>query len=224
MESNEENLLLPEELARLWACEDKIRHGLKAFLEVAEALHTIQHERLYREDFPNFAEYCSEKWSLTDRHARNLANAWEIAVDLDADPIGNPELLPQNERQARELKQVPRERRAEVWEFAVGEAGGVQHVCAHDVKKARESLLGDLNGEGSWHAGADAWAGVASQTFERDGMSADLVIVDECTRPVVPIVTPEEHALKIIKKHGINYAAELMVAISDHLREKGFAE
>lgn len=210
-ETTEENLLLPEELEQLWACEDEIRHGMAAYLRVAEALHTIQTKRLYREDYRTFAAYCTEKWNLTDRHARNMANAWEIAVDIDSDPIANAEQLPQNERQARELKQVPKERRAEVWEQAVATAGGVQHVCAHDVKEARRLLI---DGPAEDEAREVAALERADEREDLRQAEPEVVIHDR---------DPLNHAMRIINKYGAEYAFELAEHISIFIAEKGLA-
>lgn len=220
--SEEDHLLTGDELEKLWECEDAIRHGMAAFLAVAEALHTIRTQRLYREDYNNFADYCREKWNLTDRHARNLANAWDIMVTLDADPIGNPEMLPQNERQARELKQVPREQRSEVWELAVANAGGVEHVCAHDVKTARETVMGDSNDVGTWHGRDDVWAGIASQTFEPEEGDGEQQADDQrATEVRVVDRDPVGHAHRIINKYGAEYAMTLMLEVGEILRQKG---
>ena len=216
-EASEESLLTGDELEILWACEDKIAHGLKAFLEVAEALHTIRTQRLYREDYPNFTTYCREKWNLTDRHARNLANAWDVLVTIDPDPIGNAELLPQNERQARELKQVPHDRRTEVWETAVAAAGGVEHVCAHDVKTAREAVMGTESEQVYWGASADLnGIGTSGMVFEREAEAEP-----QRERDVVVISNdPRNHAERIINKHGATYATELATEIANIIAEK----
>lgn len=211
-EQTEEDLLLPDELEILWACEDEIRHGMAAYLRVAEALHTIQTKRLYREDFSTFGAYCAEKWNLTDRHARNMANAWEIALDLDSDPIANADQLPANERQARELKQVPKERRAEVWEAAVAEAGGVQHVCAHDVKTARERLIEAAPTSDRSQPSGDS----GGQSFPEGPRVVE-------TEAVVTVTNqdPRNHAMRIINKHSASYAMELANEILALLAEKG---
>lgn len=218
-EQTEESMLTPDELEKLWAAEDEIRHGIAAYLRVAEALHAIQTGRLYREDYRTFGEYCRDKWNLTDRHARNMANAWEIALDIDADPIANAESLPANERQARELKPVPRERRAEVWEAAVGHAGGIAHVCAHDVKWAREELI-----DGPAAAEA-AEAAEAARLEAAMNPTPDMAEVDRHVRDVVTEVTVHDvdavsHAHRIINRHGSQYAEELAVEILNIIQQK----
>ena len=218
VEETEENLLLPDELEELWACEDAIRRGMQAWLAVCEALHTIRTKRLYREDYPNFGAYCREKWDLTDRHARNLANAWDVALTIDPDPLGNPEQLPQNERQARELKRVPKDRRAEIWEAAVEAAGGIEHVCAHDVATARTAAMEAEGVEERWDGQECVWAGIASQSFEPDESGQETAATQEV---VVVDRDPANHAARLVNKHGAAYCMELMLAMGEILREKG---
>jgi hypothetical protein len=212
-EENDENTLTPEELEVLWAAEDEIRHGIAAYLRVAEALHTIQTQRLYREDYRTFGEYCRDKWNLTDRHARNMANAWEIATDLDPDPLANAEQLPKNERQARELKSVDRERRAEVWELAVGHAGGIQHVCAHDVKWAREELIDKP-------AAAEAAEAARLEALNNPTAVVEAEPVPLATEVTVTESDPINHAHRIINKHGAAYAEALAVEVLSIIQQK----
>lgn len=218
-EERDERLLTAEELEALWEAEDAIRKGMQAFLAVAEALHTIRTQRLYREDYPNFGEYCREKWDLTDRHARNLANAWDVALTIDPDPLGNPEQLPQNERQSRELKRVPKDRRAEIWEAAVAAAGGIEHVCAHDVATARTAAMEAEGVEERWDGRECVWAGIASQTFQPEETEET---TSESTREVLVVDRdPANHAARLINKYGADYCMDLMLAMGDVLREKG---
>lgn len=201
----EEDLLTQDELAELWRLQDIIHEGLQWYIAVGDALMTIRDQRLYREDYSTFGEYCRQKWGMTDRHCRNLINAADVAHDLVDDPVANPEGLPRNERQARELRPVPRERRAEVWEQAVAIAGGPESVCYHDVKQARKVLIDDPAEE------------------ERRELEA----MDRAEQPVdsmevtVHNVDPRNHAMRIINKHGAHYAHDLSEAITEILAEKG---
>jgi hypothetical protein len=78
-------------------CEAVIERGLARFIEVGEALLRIRDERLYREDFETFEDYCRERWGFGRTRAHRLIEGAEVAAML---PNGN---TPANEAQAREL-------------------------------------------------------------------------------------------------------------------------
>jgi phage N-6-adenine-methyltransferase len=85
-------LALPES-RRLSELEDVIRSGMRTFVQVGEALMEIREDRLYREDFPTFEDYCQERWGFTARRALQMVSAAAIGTIV---PV-------QNEGQAREL-------------------------------------------------------------------------------------------------------------------------
>jgi hypothetical protein len=80
--------------------EARIEHGLQTFRDVGEALLEIRERRLYRATHKTWLDYCRERWQFTGRHGNRLIRAAAIAGRLG--PVG-----PTNERQARELDQVP---------------------------------------------------------------------------------------------------------------------
>jgi hypothetical protein len=43
-------------------CEGVIERGMKSFIEVGTALLKIRDERLYRENYGTFEEYCRKRW------------------------------------------------------------------------------------------------------------------------------------------------------------------
>jgi hypothetical protein len=114
-------LITAAEAARLEQAEQVIAEGLQTFVEVGRALTAIRDERLYRAEHGTFEEYCSERWQMTDRRARQLMTAAEVIGTMV--PVeGVP--MPTSERQMRELAKVPEPERAEVWERVVVETEG----------------------------------------------------------------------------------------------------
>jgi hypothetical protein len=88
--------LVQREPRSLADCERVIEQGKQTFMEVGQALLEIRDRRLYLETHATFADYCSERWGFSDRHARRLMAATRYA--LESGPMGP---VPANERQAR---------------------------------------------------------------------------------------------------------------------------
>ena len=88
-----------------------ISQGLSAFIAVGRALIAIRDGKLYRADFKTFEDYCRKRWNFTDRRARQLIEATEVAEEIGTSGSG---LVIENERQARALAMVPPNLRKEV--------------------------------------------------------------------------------------------------------------
>jgi hypothetical protein len=101
----EEARLSETEFNDLENCEKIIAKGLNTFVEVGNSLKKIHDEKLYREDYFTFDEYCKERWDFTDRYARNLISGSEVNENLKSGTIV-PKILPQTESQARPLAKV----------------------------------------------------------------------------------------------------------------------
>lgn len=120
-------------LVHLREAEAVIRAGLATFVEVGNALMRIRDERLYVEDYATFEAYCRGRWGFSDRRARQMIDAAEITATL---PTGT--MVPDTERQARELTGLDPETAAEVMETAA-EAGP---VTAAGIRDARAKVTG----------------------------------------------------------------------------------
>src|SRR6266851_1670786 len=88
-----------------------MERGIRAFVEVGEALMEIRDNRLYRSDYATFEEYCRERWGWSRRHADRQIAAAEVAGNLR--PQG---LTPASEKQARQLVDLTPEQQATVAE------------------------------------------------------------------------------------------------------------
>ena len=75
--------LSKQQASDLRACEAVIVRGIKTFREVGMALAKIRDERLYREDFKTFADYCQDRFKLSKSHAYRMIEA-----------AGTPEVSP----------------------------------------------------------------------------------------------------------------------------------
>jgi len=68
-------------------------------------------QRLYREQYETFEDYCRERWGWSKTHVNRQVDAARVAAALT--PIG---VIPANEAQARELVPLLRQDEAEVIE------------------------------------------------------------------------------------------------------------
>jgi hypothetical protein len=126
----------------LQAAERKIARGLKSFLEVGLALKAIRDQRLYRQHYDTFEQYCTERWDFSRPRAYELCAASEVVTDLSA--IADIRFLPENEAQARPLTRLkaPKHRRR-AWLIALKMATDEgRPVTARDVEAAVVKLDG----------------------------------------------------------------------------------
>jgi hypothetical protein len=97
----------------------EIRHdikvGVEAFERASKNLLRVRDERLYREEFATFEEFCRE----TLGHSKTHVNRMIAAADVIQGLIAQGEIvLPNNERVARELAKYPKSERALIWKRA----------------------------------------------------------------------------------------------------------
>jgi hypothetical protein len=105
------------------AAEGLIAKHLATFFEVGAALLGIREQRLYREEFSSFEEYCRIRWRLNRSHAYRMLDAAEVKMHLS--PIGDIP-LPENECQIRPLSGLPAKTAKKAWRIAFERAGDKQ--------------------------------------------------------------------------------------------------
>jgi hypothetical protein len=134
-------ILSLEDAAALSECEAIIRRGLGTFVEVGFALARIRDSKLYRAEFGTFEDYCSARWDMSARRARQLWDAAEVIGQLRSQKFS---ALPMNESQTRPLTELPREEQVPAWEEAVGTAPGGRITASHvaNVVQRRLERLG----------------------------------------------------------------------------------
>lgn len=120
-----------EELRRL---EATVERGLRAFWEIGEALRQIQEQRLYRQHYKNFEEYCITRWEMSRRSAYQLIEAASVYENVRH----GAQILPANERQARPLTVLPPEKQREAWNKAVSTAPSGKVTSVHVAQIAKE--------------------------------------------------------------------------------------
>lgn len=81
--------------------ENTIQRNLATFCEVGFALMQIKENKLYRENFATFEEYCRDKWGITKTHANRLIISARITDNLA--PIG---VIPLSESVIRPLARI----------------------------------------------------------------------------------------------------------------------
>ncbi|MFC4638549.1 hypothetical protein [Deinococcus hohokamensis] len=96
--------LTQEKTQTLNQLEAEVRQGWQGFVTVGEALLTIRDQRLYRAHHRTFGDYCERVWGWSWQRAHQLIDAAQTSSAL-LTTIG---LQPENERQARELKEAAR--------------------------------------------------------------------------------------------------------------------
>jgi hypothetical protein len=143
----------------LHACEETIRQNLSGFLEVGNALLTIQRGRLYRAKHERFEDYCRSEWDFGKSYAHKLINGAQVVKQLEESPIvpagkngkrtDLPEghlVLPETESQVRPLTRLADPKaRIKAWRQAVESAprgaDNRARVTAEIVEQAVAKML-----------------------------------------------------------------------------------
>ena len=121
------------ELDQLAQCEAVVQRGLQAFYEIGAALQVIRDNRLYRQHYRTFDDYCEERWDIQRGYGHRLIKAAEVHSNL----LGLPDTpLPSNEAQARELAPLPPDEQRDVWQQVI-ESG--ERPTAALVKRVKQS-------------------------------------------------------------------------------------
>ena len=92
-----------------------IRVGVEAFERASQKLLRVRDERLYREEFSTFEEFCREILSHSKTHVNRMLAAADVIRGLIAQ---GETVLPDNERVARELAKYPKSERLMIWKRA----------------------------------------------------------------------------------------------------------
>jgi hypothetical protein len=134
------------ERSELAACEETIGRGFQSFVEVGLAMVRIRDERLYRQDYYDFDQYCRHRWGVSRIHAHRNIEAARVHEML---PIGNK---PANEAQVRPLTRIRTKNGlldqrviARVWQRVVDHAPvddtGRKVITANVVEEAAKPVL-----------------------------------------------------------------------------------
>lgn len=77
--------------AELTEREKRIEHAERdAYFVRGQELRAIREDKLYRERYQTFEEYCEKRWELTEVHADRLINAATFAEKLTHGLVQTP--------------------------------------------------------------------------------------------------------------------------------------
>lgn len=125
---------------RLARLEKTISKGWETFLDVGRALSAIREEQLYRNNYPTFEAYCQDKWQMGRSYAGRLIGTVEIMEEL-SENLDDGVALPQNEAQARCLKELNSDQRIEFWGGLMKEKGE-EPLTAQKIRDHLKEYLG----------------------------------------------------------------------------------
>ena len=130
------DLLTETQEAALQACEARVTKGWQSFVDVGLALATIRDQRLYRNDFDSFEEYCRARWEFERTKAYGLISAAQVYKNLETLPdIPKPD----HESQVRPLIGLTPGAAQLAWQCAVASSRDGR-VPARLVKRALKEL------------------------------------------------------------------------------------
>ncbi|MDO9069357.1 MAG: hypothetical protein Q7W05_12975 [Deltaproteobacteria bacterium] len=168
LEIMEERPLSKREIHRLEGLEEVIAINFKGFVAVGKALAEIREERLYREKFKTFEEYCRNLWDMSRPRAYQLIESAQVIDNLSTIVDKNDDILativakndddnddpyavlPINEAQARELARLEPEEQRRVWRdlidrtfIQMNDKGRRAKITSLSVKKAVLEFKGE---------------------------------------------------------------------------------
>lgn len=121
------------ESSRLLQLEEEIAEDLKAVFRIGVNLMEIRDNKLWRENFKSFEDYCNDKWSKGSNWARKMIKAVKVQ---DVVPI-------ENEWQARQLVDLSDDKKVEVFNRAVDEVSDPALVTGSQLKRIKQSVLAE---------------------------------------------------------------------------------
>lgn len=119
-----------KESSRLIELEKIVVAGLQSWIEVGEALIEIRDSRLYRIEAKTFEEYCQSRFKIQKSRVQQLISGAKVVASLEFE---SSTIVEVSEGAVRELKKVPEEKRAAVFQKATESASG--HVPTARVIK-----------------------------------------------------------------------------------------
>ena len=154
----------------------------RSFYTAGNALKLLRDQRLYRDKWRSFQEYCRERFGyLNRRHPYRLIEAATVVDNLfdKCDQIGHTSLplMPASESQVRPLTKLEPDEQVEAWHKAVSEAGG-KVPPARIVKDVVQRIRERHPLPNPWRVG-DVCAIVVKENLELRGYGGCWAIVAE---------------------------------------------
>jgi hypothetical protein len=120
--------------------------GLNAFQRAGKKLIRIRDERLYREEYGTFEDFCKATLGKSKTYVNSVIQGYELIQDLIAQ---GETVLPDSERLARQLAKYPRGDRRLIWKRAVQIAGRKKPSCKL-LRKAATEIVPSKEVENIW--------------------------------------------------------------------------
>jgi len=119
---------------RLLELEEDITNDLKAVFRIGLNLMVIRDEKLWKQNYKSFEDYCNDRWSKGSNWARKMIKAVEVK-----------EVVPdvENEWQARQLVDLPDEKKVEVFSRAVDEVNDPKLVTGTQLNRIKQSVVAE---------------------------------------------------------------------------------
>ena len=117
-------------------CLKIVREGIKTVFAVGLALKQIKDEELWSDDYDSFAHFADQECGLGKTRVYQLIEAAEVKESVSHSTIGGKIV---NERQARELAQVPEEDRVKLLKKVAKEGPVTAEAIAEKRKELTEA-------------------------------------------------------------------------------------
>jgi len=103
--------LKPKEAEQLETCEKCIRAAMETFQEVGYAFSLIRQNRLYRDRYKSFEDYCQQEWGLTSQRINQYIKSSQTAFRVEKETNVSID----TEAVARELGKIDEIHQVELW-------------------------------------------------------------------------------------------------------------
>lgn len=146
-----DELVSIDEQSRFTRCEEVIEHGLNTFVEVGNALLEIRDNRLYRQSYSTFEDYCKERWGMKRQRAYELMSAADVVNNLSE----ISDKFPSRESHTAPLTALEPEQQREAWQRVI-ETKQPEKITAKDVQEVVDEIKGvphvsHNSGENEWY-------------------------------------------------------------------------
>ncbi len=124
-----------QENTRLRHCEAVIEKSMSSFYDMGIALREIRENRLYKESFSTFDDYCIAKWGIKKDYANKVIGSSDVIDNLNT----IVSVLPTTETQARPLTKLDPELQQKVWQEVVLKANETNEPIT--AKKVEQEVM-----------------------------------------------------------------------------------
>jgi len=224
------NPLTEREEVLLDKCEQIIEGGLKAFVEVGNALIEVRDQRLYRAEYHTFEEYLDKRWHISRPRGYQLIGAAQVVNNLSTNGIQIP---PETERQARELVGLDPLEQHLVWGIVQQTAPNNQITAQHI--KSVVKVLGEVMQTGALDPGTGEQvpivspafkAAITEETYERM-QRQQAHIADRLDRPIrlhadtykIALLRDVENWLELFELDNLDSDTEVTIVVTTRPKE-----